>query len=158
MQRFWIPNKSNKSVIKNQSLEKCICDVFSVYFFFLYLYRTMDAHAYRTVLPFTLICLTLEKWSKLILKISWSVSCTLRVMGSRFNTAPVKLFVEAIKHLSLSVALKLLACSLLFHLRFGLLMVDKSTDHKNLIVVELLNDRSLRKQVSKLNLVSLSSR
>ena len=29
-------------------------------------------------------------------------------------------------------------------------MVDKSTDHKNLIVVELLNDRSLRKQVSKL--------
>ena len=79
-------------------------------------------------------------------------------MGSRFNTAPVKLFVEAIKHLSLSVALKLLACSLLFHLRFGLLMVDKSTDHKNLIVVELLNDRSLRKQVSNLNLVSLSSR
>ena len=80
-----------KSVIKNQRLEKCICDVFSVYFFFLYLYRTMDAHAYRTVLPFTLICLTLENWSKLILKISWSVSCTLRVMGSRFNTAPVKL-------------------------------------------------------------------
>ena len=46
--------------------------------------------------------------------------------------------------------MKLLACSLLFHLRFGLLMVDKSTDHENLIAVELLNDRSLRKQVSEL--------
>lgn len=38
----------------------------------------------------------------------------------------------------------------MFHLRFGLLMVDKSTDHEKLIVVVLLKDRSLNKQVNEL--------
>ena len=47
---FWVSNKPYKSDSKNRRLEDSISDVLIMFIFF---YRTMDAHAYGTILPFS---------------------------------------------------------------------------------------------------------
>lgn len=47
-----VSNKPYKSDSKNRRLEDSISDVLIMFTFFLF-YRTMDAHAYGTILPFS---------------------------------------------------------------------------------------------------------